>query len=163
MAERVAEFQKLGYNAEKALDAARDEERQQREAEAEEKRQQREADAEAEEKRQKRILMVMQDTSLTTSQREVALAALTGLQDVFSRGRGSHLHPTYFVISNGFCFVFLVCSFQQLCSPFWTLRICVGQLGLQSKRCPFPTEPRLFLSRLTVYTVSESSTRAGLC
>ena len=121
LVERVALLKKLGYSPEKALDAAREDIRQQREAEAkereaeakereaEERRQQREAEAkerEAEERRQQReaeakereaeakreaerqqrILMIMQDSSLTSTQRQAALETLGDTRGSFSQG-----------------------------------------------------------------------------
>ncbi len=95
MVERVALLKKLGYSPGKALDAAREDSRQQREAkakeheaeekrkerEAEEKRRQREAGAE-----EKRILMIMQDSSLTSIQRQAALETLGDARGSFSKG-----------------------------------------------------------------------------
>lgn len=111
LVERVALLKKLGYSPEKALDAAREDIRHQREAEAkreaEERRQQREAEAkmreaeakmqeaeakmrEAEAKReaerQQRILTIMQDSNLSSTLRQAALETLGYTRGSFSQG-----------------------------------------------------------------------------
>ena len=136
LVERVALLKKLGYSPEKALDAAREDIRQQREAEerrqqreaeakereaeakqreAEERRQQREAEAKREAERQQRILMIMQDSSLTSTQRQAALETLGDARSSFSQGlalteyfRVSCMHS----VMNCHCFVIFSARFD---------------------------------------------------